>query len=103
MHLGHKCILNVITYTKLFAVARWKFFWGNDSTAMLIFPYSKMRQSRPSKQRRGQNWDSERYIVVTPKNQHVCIKILAVECELCEYNTMLKGKKTQTRNSSISL
>lgn len=37
--LVHKCILNVITYTKLFTVAMCKFFWENDSTRMLIFPH----------------------------------------------------------------
>lgn len=84
--LAHKCILNVITYTKLFTVAMCKFFWENDSTRILIFPHSKMLRSAPSKRCRGHNCDSEGDIEVTPSNQCDYIGILAVECDFCEYN-----------------
>lgn len=105
LKLAHKCILNVITYTKLFTVALCKFFWENDSTRMLIFPHSKMLQSGPSEHCRGHNCESEGDIEVTPRNQCDCIGILAAECDSCEYDLPLrrfKGKKTESRHSSIS-
>lgn len=84
--LAHKCILNEITYTKLFTVTMCKFFWENDSTRILIFPHSKMLHIGPSKHCRGHNCDSEGDIVVTSRNQSDYIGILAVECDSCEYN-----------------